>query len=143
MGSNSFGQSIKNCMWHLHFHKHHSKHNFRKSASCENIYMRTYFMKKKRYCSKIDLTPLLIVLWITIYAYWVFLVCIRCTKEDPIRNKSANQFPIFFLYIYTYWIDIVHNYRKVASSNASRFVTHLVYNHTQNDNFLNRSSSRL
>ena len=32
-------------------------------------------------------------------------------------------------------------YRKVASSNVSRFVTRLVYNHTQNDNFLNRSLS--
>ena len=32
-------------------------------------------------------------------------------------------------------------YRKVASCNTSRFVTRLVYNHTQNDNLLNRSSS--
>ena len=32
-------------------------------------------------------------------------------------------------------------YRKVASTNASRFVTRLVYMHTQNDNFLIRSSS--
>ena len=34
-------------------------------------------------------------------------------------------------------------YRKVASSKASRFVTRLVYYHTQNDNFLNWSLSRL
>ena len=34
-------------------------------------------------------------------------------------------------------------YRKVTSSNASRFVTHLVFKHTQNDDFLNRSPSRL
>ena len=33
------------------------------------------------------------------------------------------------------------NYRKVASTNASRFVTRLVYMHTQNDNFLIRSPS--
>ena len=32
-------------------------------------------------------------------------------------------------------------YRKVASTNASRFVTRLVYMHTQNDNFLIRSLS--
>ena len=34
-------------------------------------------------------------------------------------------------------------YRKVASSNASRFVTRLVYNHTQKPDLLIRSSSRL
>ena len=52
--------------------------------------------------------------------------------------------------------DIMHNYsyihehisrcfiyRKVASTNASRFVTRLVYMHTQNYIFLIRSSSRL
>ena len=35
------------------------------------------------------------------------------------------------------------NYRKVASTNASRFEAHLVYMHTQNDNFLIRSPSQL
>ena len=35
----------------------------------------------------------------------------------------------------------ISEYRKVASSNASRFVTRLVYIHTQNDNFLIRSPS--
>ena len=58
--------------------------------------------------------------------------------------------------IYQLWWDIfmrlyikIHRwavwaiYRKVASTNASRFVTRLVYMHTQNDNFLIRSSSRL
>jgi hypothetical protein len=35
------------------------------------------------------------------------------------------------------------NYSKVASSNASRFVTRLVYMHTQIDNFLIKSPSRL
>ena len=34
-------------------------------------------------------------------------------------------------------------YRKVASTNAPRFVTRLVYMHTQNEDFLIRSSSRL
>ena len=29
-------------------------------------------------------------------------------------------------------------YRKVVSTNASHFVAHLVYMHTQNDNFLIR-----
>ena len=42
---------------------------------------------------------------------------------------------------FTGWL--LDEYCKVGSSNASRFVTHLVYNHTQNDNFLNRSSSQL
>ena len=36
-----------------------------------------------------------------------------------------------------------HTYRKVASTNASRFVARLVYMYTQNYNFLIRSSSRL
>ena len=35
-------------------------------------------------------------------------------------------------------VDFVRylTYRKVASTNASRFVTPLVFKHTQNDNFL-------
>jgi hypothetical protein len=37
--------------------------------------------------------------------------------------------------------DLKDNYRKVASTNASRFVTRLVYMHTQNDTFLIRSPS--
>ena len=37
--------------------------------------------------------------------------------------------------------DYIGIYRKVASTNASRFVTRLVYMHTQNDNFLIRSPS--
>ena len=35
----------------------------------------------------------------------------------------------------------INIYRKVASTNASRFVTRLVYMHTQNDNLLIRSPS--
>ena len=35
------------------------------------------------------------------------------------------------------------HYRKVASSNPFRFVTRLVYIHTQNDNFLIRSQSQM
>ena len=35
------------------------------------------------------------------------------------------------------------DYRKVASTNASRFVARLVYIHIQNDDFLIKSSSRL
>ena len=38
---------------------------------------------------------------------------------------------------------LVLTYRKVSSSNASHFVTGLIYNRTQNDNFLDRSSSQL
>ena len=34
-------------------------------------------------------------------------------------------------------------YRKVASTNASRFVARLVYMHTQNYNFLIRIPSRI
>ena len=34
------------------------------------------------------------------------------------------------------FIDKKDDYRKVASTNASRFVTRLVFKHTQNDNFL-------
>ena len=37
----------------------------------------------------------------------------------------------------------VVTYRKVASTNASRFVARLVYNHTQKPDLLIRSSSRL
>ena len=41
--------------------------------------------------------------------------------------------------------DFFHSnkYRKVASSNASRFVTRLVYMHTKNNNFLIRSPSQI
>ena len=39
------------------------------------------------------------------------------------------------------FLDEYLDYRKVASTNASRFVTRLVYMHTQNDNFLIRSPS--
>ena len=38
---------------------------------------------------------------------------------------------------------VTGTYRKVASTNASRFVARLVYMHTQNYNFLIRSSSQL
>ena len=34
-------------------------------------------------------------------------------------------------------------YRKVRSTNKSRLLTHLVYNYTQNDNFLIRSMSHI
>ena len=37
----------------------------------------------------------------------------------------------------------VVTYRKVASNNASHFVAHLVYNHTQKPDLLIRNSSRL
>ena len=48
-----------------------------------------------------------------------------CYKESRVELKSHNM----------------NRYRKVASTNASRFVTRLVYMHTQNENFLIRSSS--
>ena len=48
--------------------------------------------------------------------------------EMGLRKCKRNQF-------------YLSKYRKVASTNASRFVTRLVYMHTQNDNFIIRSPS--
>ena len=59
----------------------------------------------------------------------------------PIYNSYwSDRYLNFKLSIKNESLDI---YRKVASTNASRFVTRLAYMHTQNDVFLIRSSSRL
>ena len=55
--------------------------------------------------------------------------------HHSIGGISSTHFPFHFL--------VNLHFNKVASTNASRFVTRLVYMHTENDNFLIRSPSPL
>ena len=72
----------------------------------------------------------------TLYFLIISWLSIWCSKDAFSRNLSR---------IISLALSMTSSsaYRKVASSNASRFVTHLVFKHTQNDDFLNRSPSRI
>ena len=62
----------------------------------------------------------------------------NCPKYQPkIHQKSVIKTTLKIALNMTF----PDKYRKVASTNASRFVTRLVYMHTQNYNFLIRSPS--
>ena len=74
-----------------------------------------------------------------------------CSKTVK-RSKQFSKLSSFLTCYWVFQLDLIHwnnlnanwnKYCKVASTNASRFVTHLIYMHTQNDNFLIRSSSSL
>ena len=60
----------------------------------------------------------------------------RNTMEGVIQKTSCRDD-----FVYDDCVRDVSYSSKVASTNASRFEAHLVYKHTQNANFLNRSSS--
>ena len=58
------------------------------------------------------------------------------------EHKQRTNSVLIFSYKVNWPTDISENiYRKVASTNASRFEARLVYMHTQKDNFLIRSPS--
>ena len=91
-------------------------------------------------------------------SFWVCLKMRRVTKRDALVLATLRYMdqPLTIISLVGYficikfWISAFYDlsigstetkYRKVASNNASRFVTRLVHKHTQNDNFLIRSPS--
>ena len=73
---------------------------------------------------------------------WVEIILIIFVSQIEFHSWGAEY---AFLFDLTRNIKFnkkfVEKYNKVASTNASRFVTRLVYMHTQNDNSLIRSPS--
>ena len=65
-----------------------------------------------------------------------------CEKHNDILGSTVKDVTTIQHKINIFWVTKAY-YRKVASTNASRFVPHLVYNHTQKPDLLIRSSSRL
>ena len=60
---------------------------------------------------------------------------IRFVKNSQLPKNMADKETLEKI-IYDLILHIAFRYRKVASSNASRFVTRLDFQHTQIDNFL-------
>ena len=81
---------------------------------------------------------------------WLYLRLLRSkstyltiTKVAPKTNSSTIReakgwYRLFLMRSMQYFF----NYRKVTSSNESRFVSHFVFNHTKKINFLNITEKR-
>ena len=67
----------------------------------------------------------------------------KSTERLVVLTISQKNIPTQFMKRFQDNAKSPNTYRKVASTNASRFEARLVYMHTKNDIFLIRSSSRL
>ena len=78
-----------------------------------------------------------------IWHFGIADICDCCALLDDLFNNRSRDKGTCPIHVVTFTLisNLATDYRKVASTNASRFVTRLVYMHTQNDNLLIRSPS--